>query len=254
MECGKISQGIDLRVSQRIIHELMNTGGLSATAKATYVATMVHRPSSIQTLAKKVGVDWKTAFRHCKKLEEAGWLKLDAANMARNPAAILPPGVEAMLAIETNTLLDMAHFKGEETTKAFEDWVIAPTVRLIYDSRPPFLVNPETEKRLEFDIFAPDYAWATEYMGDQHFSTTELYPDKNQLRERQKRDLMKVGLCNNNNIRLSVICKRDLTLGKILAAIPPDIPRRCFDPKGPFVQMLEKVGREVAGKLDYDRG
>ena len=242
-----------LRVSMRLIEELSNVSPLSPSAKMIYIATMMHQPASICALATKSQLDRKTVARHCRELEHLGWLRFLEEVGKHRPVAVLPPAIEAMLAMEVSRLLDMAHFKGEETTKVFEDWIVAPRVRLIYDSRPPFLTNPETGKNLEYDIFAPDWRWATEYQGDQHFSVTDLYPDKKQFQDRQKRDLLKVGLCKRNNIRLSIVTKNELSLERFLSLIPPDIPRRDFDPKGPFVQMLEKAGKEVAGRQDWDR-
>lgn len=226
---------------------------LSPSAKGIYVVTMMHQPISIHALAAKAQLDRKTVAKHCKELERQGWMRLlDEAGKQR-PAAVLPVAIEAMLAMEVSKLIDMAHFKGEETTKVFADWIVAPRIRLVYDSRPPFLTNPETGQNLEYDIFAPDLLWALEYQGDQHFGVTDLYPDKKQLQERQKRDLIKVGLCKQHNVRLSAVTKHDLSLERMLTVVPPDIPRREFDPNGPFVQMLEKVGRECARRQDWDR-
>lgn len=60
-------------------------------------------------------------------------------------------------------------------------------------------------------------------------------------------------LSEKNNVRLSIVTKEDLSLERIEKAIPPDIPRRTMDPKGPFVQMLEKLGEEIARRHEWDR-
>lgn len=233
---------------------MTNVSGLAATAKTIYIPAMMSRLPSIQTLATKIGMDHKPVARHCKELERLGWMQLISEGQRLRPTAVLPREIETTLASEVSRLVGMSHFKGEETRKAFIDWTVAPTVRLVYNARPSFLHNSETGQNVEYDIFAPKWLWATEYQGDQHFGPTPLYPGEKEFIERFKRDLLKVRLSKQNKVRLSTVTKQDLTLEKILEAIPDDIPRRAFDPNGPFVQVLEKLGREIAGRRDWDRG
>ena len=237
----------------RIIEELANASPLRPAAKMVYVVTMTHRPISIHDLATKMHLDAKTTAIYCKELQRHGWVDLLNEHGRQRPDAVLPREIETRLASEVNKLIGMAHFRGEETAKTFVDWIIAPTVGLVFDARPDILNNRETGQNLEYDIFAPDFAWALEYQGDQHFGPTPQYPSEKQFIERHKRDLLKVHLSRQNNVRLSAVSKLDLTLDRMLSAIPADIPRRAFDQKGPFVQMLEKVGKEVAGRQDWDR-
>lgn len=169
------------------------------------------------------------------------------------PVAVLPRDAEAKIAAEVRDRIEVSHFKGEETTRAFVDWIVAPTVRLVFCARPSFLRNPDTKQSLEYDIYAPEWLWALEHQGDQHFGPTKLYPGDKEFVDRFKRDLLKADLSKQHNIRLSTITKQDLTLERMIDVIPCDIPKRTFDQRGPFVQMLEQLGKSVAGRLEWDR-
>ena len=245
---------MQLRIAVRIIEALTEVKSLSAVAKTIYIAAMMQQPQSIHMLADHLRLDRKTLTRHCAELEISGWMRFADEAGRRRPVPTLPVEIEAMLAVETGNLLDMSHFKGEEATMCFADWIIAPRIRLVRDARPSFMLNPETRQPLELDIYAPQVKWGLEHNGDQHYGVTDLYPDKDQLRERQKRDVLKVGLCKQNDVRLYIVTKNDLSLERMLLFFPPDIPRRDFDPKGPYVQMLERVGRECARGRYWDRG
>lgn len=214
---------------------------------------MMKQPQSLKALGLEVQLDPKTVARHCKELSRSDWIRLLEEEGRRRPAAVVSPRIEAILATEAGKMVEMAHFKGEETAKIFFDWITAPSVRFHYDCRPGFLTNPETSQNLEYDIYAEEYKWAIEYHGDQHFWLTKLYSDKGQLRERQKRDLLKAGQSNIHGIRLSVVTKHDLSLKKLLPMVPHDVPRRDFDPGGPLIRLLEKIGKECAGRQDWDR-
>lgn len=180
-------------------------------------------------------------------------MRLTGQGKMFRPAAVVPREVEAKLASEVKAQILLSPFKGEETTKAFVDWIVSPTVRLIFNARPPFLQNTETGQNMEYDIYAEELLWALEYQGDHHFAPTSQYPGDKQFIERVKRDALKAQLSKQNKVRLSTITKQDLTLERILDAIPDDVPRREFDPNGPFIQMLERLGREISGRREWDR-
>jgi len=161
--------------------------------------------------------------------------------------------VEERLAILAREKINMAQYKGERTLGAFFDWILAPSVNLLFNARPEFLTKADTKQRLELDFLAPEYAWGSEYQGAQHQTPTQLYPDVEAFKLRKHRDRLKALLCEKHNIRLTEIDNHSLSLAKVLKAIPPDIPRRAYDPDGPFVQMLEQAGREASGVTEWDR-
>lgn len=238
---------IELRIAMRILQELTKVRELSAIDKTIYTVTMLQQPPSIHALSAAAGLHKRTVAEHCAHLEHLGWLQLTKEGFRRQPDAVLPADVEAALAEETRRLMRLASFHGEEDAKRFVDWIVAPTVQLVYNARPSFLENRKTKQKMEYDVFAPDYAWALEHQGDQHFAPTSQYPSEHDFVELHKRDLQKVDLSKKHKIRFSAISCKDLTIERMQAAIPADIPRRAFDPRGPYAQMLERVGKEVAG-------
>ncbi|MGI6631802.1 MAG: hypothetical protein ACOX5M_01985 [Bacillota bacterium] len=242
-----------LRVSFRIVEELTNVTELSPTAKSIYTSIMVNDPESMRHLSNIMRLGAGPVIHHCRALTSAGWVQLISDGRKIRPVAILPSAIEAKLAREARERIEIAQFKGEATTRAFVDWIVAPTVRLVFCARPAWLHNPETGQNLEYDIFSPERFWGVEYQGEQHFGPTRLYPGEKPFVDRFKRDQLKMKLSEKNNVRLSIVTKEDLSLERIEKAIPPDIPRRTMDPKGPFVQMLEKLGEEIARRHEWDR-
>lgn len=242
-----------VKASSRIIEELTGIPDLSAAAKTVYTVALVRQPESLKALAARIGMYKATAAKHCRSLECLGWMRLAANGGRTRPEAVVPRDVEAVLAAEFSSIIAVSPFKGEQTTMLFLEWVLAPAVRLIHHARPDFLRNPETGQNLEYDIFAPDHAWAIEYHGDQHFGPTALYQGEKQFIDRYRRDLLKARLSKQHNIRLSVITKDDLKLDSILQSIPAGVPLRAFDRAGPIIQMLEGLGEDIAGRQDADR-
>ncbi len=49
-----------------------------------------------------------------------------------------------------------------------------PHDRVVYNSRPEWIVNPATKNALELDIFYPDLKLVVEVQGDQHFRMQTL--------------------------------------------------------------------------------
>ncbi|HHY76162.1 MAG TPA: hypothetical protein GX500_05195 [Firmicutes bacterium] len=198
-------------------------------------------------------MDRRPVIAYCRELASAGWMKMTGRGRAVIPTPIVPRAVEKRLSAEIREMIYMSPYKGETTAKWFVVWVVSPTVELVFNARPRFLQNTETGQNLEVDIWAKKHAWAGEYQGDQHFGPTEQFPGDKEFVDRFKRDLLKARLCKENGITLTTITKHDLTLGRMLEIIPPHVPRRTFDPKGPVILTLERIGREVARGRDWDR-
>ncbi len=216
-----------------------------------YVVAMMHRPGSVSELAEKAQMERKTVAKHCRELQRLGWMKIIDERGRQHPMPILPVEVETRLADEAKKELEVAAYKGEATAKKFLDWLTYPTIQYIDNARPSFLKNPETDQPMELDRFRPpDLAW--EYNGEQHYGTTEKYPSEKAFRDTRKRDLMKEALCLENQVRLIIITKDDLTLERMLGKIPPELLRPA-DMTGPFIGMLDQAGRECARRRDWDR-
>lgn len=78
-----------------------------------------------------------------------------------------------------------------------------------YNKRPEFLVNPETGRRLELDMYYNDgdIKIGIEYQGKQHLEyPNKFHPDtslgKANFEALQRRDKCKKDLCENNNVCL----------------------------------------------------
>lgn len=237
----------------RIIEELASTSGVTPAAKTLYVVAMTSEPPSIRSLAAKSGLSRGVVAKHCRELNSLGWMQFADKGKFRQPIAVIPQDVEAKAASETRDFIGLSPFQGEATFKAFVLWMVSPTVKVFFNTRPPFLLNKATGQNLECDIEIPAYAWVGEYLGDQHFGPTKAYKGDTEFQERVHRDRLKVELCRQHSVRFSSVTKHDLTLKRMLAAIPEDIPRRVFDPKGPFIEMLEQLGQKIAKGRDWDR-
>jgi DNA-binding transcriptional ArsR family regulator len=214
---------------------------------------MFKQPPCVEALAKQTDLTSRHLGKHLRYLQQLGWVDLIRDGKRLRPVAIVPWDVETMIAAKIRMRVRLSPYKGEEVTAFFVEWIVAPRVRLIRHARPDFLRNQETGQNLEYDIYVPEFYWAIEYHGEQHFGPTQRYQGDRAFVERHKRDLRKAQLSKNNNIRLSVVHNRILTLNGILEVIPNDIPRRVFDPKGPVILTLEELGREVARNQDWDR-
>lgn len=240
-------------INTLIIENLAGVRELPLAEKAIYIVSMFKQPSCIEALAKEAGLGSRHLAKHLRNLQRLGWMDLIKGRNKLRPVALVPRDVETKIAAQIRIRVNLAPFKGEETTALFLEWMVAPRVILIRHARPDFLRNIETGQNLEYDIYVPEFYWAIEYHGDQHFGPTQRYQGDRAFVERYKRDLRKAHLSKDNNIRLSVVHNRVLTLGGILEVIPDDVPRRVFDPKGPVILTLEELGREVARNQDWDR-
>ena len=221
-----------LAIACRILDELANTPGLSPAAKAVYLVAMMVQPRSVRDLATRLSVSPNPLKWHCRELELRGWLRLTGEGRRVRPEAVLPREVEAALASEVRRLISLSPFKGEAATKVFVEWVVAPTVRLVFHARPDSLCNDKTGENLEYDIFAPDYDWATEYHGDQHFGPTTKYPGEKAFIERHQRDLLKLSLSRRNNVRLSIVTCQDLRLEGVCGLSPRTYLGEPLTPRG----------------------
>ncbi|HHX28913.1 MAG TPA: MarR family transcriptional regulator [Firmicutes bacterium] len=78
-----------------------------------------------------------------------------------------------------------------------------------------------------------------EFHGPQHFRTTKAYPNVEELRKTQARDLMKKAICADHGVKLIVVTYKDLSPKGILKRIPDTLPTGPVDFDGSF---MKKVG------------
>lgn len=106
------------------------------------------------------------------------------------------------------------------------------------DASPGFLINPYTNEEMQFDRFYPPSV-AFEFNGPQHYGPTRLFPDAEEARRQQARDLIKLGICAARGIRLVVIHAEDLTLEGMRRKVEGLLPLRCLDGMEEFIAYLE---------------
>lgn len=73
-------------------------------------------------------------------------------------------------------------------------------------------INPETNKKLRFDFYLPDYNCCIEYDGEQHFKEKECFGGKESFISLQKRDKIKNDFCKEKNIKLFRIPYTDIDI------------------------------------------
>lgn len=77
-------------------------------------------------------------------------------------------------------------------------------------SRPDWLINPETNCKLELDGYNKQLKLAFEYQGQQHYDAIKLWGGKKNLESIQRRDKIKRKLCKTNGVTLVEIDSRPL--------------------------------------------
>lgn len=94
--------------------------------------------------------------------------------------------------------------------KEIKDYIknLDPDIRIISNTK-ELLVNPDTNCRLELDIYLPDYNLAIEIMGI-YFHNYSIFPEK------EKRDKLKFELCKEKGIELIQIWTDKVDEGKFV--------------------------------------
>ena len=91
----------------------------------------------------------------------------------------------------------------------FEEWYAegdhAPNFKF-QNTRPDWLINPDTGYKMELDGYNPKCKCAFEYNGIQHYKyKPEWHKTKNDFLEQQKRDQLKYQICYKRGLRLCII-------------------------------------------------
>ena len=72
------------------------------------------------------------------------------------------------------------------------------------------------KRQLYLDFYLPEYNIGIEVQGDQHFKPIKYFGGEEDLRVRMYRDIVKVKLCNKNNLKLIFLTKKDIKENNIL--------------------------------------
>ncbi len=201
------------------------------------------KPQSATDLAKATNMSRHTIMRHCKALQEKGWVLIGGHTRRRALVGTISLGAQEKLAERAARDLELAHYKGEFLLKAILDYLIEST-DYVENGRPSYLINPDTGQPMEYDRLYPGLLLAFERNGPQHYRTTKKFPSTSELKEQKKRDMYKRALSQDNQIRL-IVLSGELTVASVLKTIPEDVPVVRPRP-GPYLDMLEKQCRMYA--------
>jgi hypothetical protein len=81
----------------------------------------------------------------------------------------------------------------------------------------------------------------SEFHGPQHFGTTNAYPDVEEFKKTQARDLMKKAICVDHGVKLVVVTYKDLSPKGILRRIPKTLATAFVDFDGRYMKRVEEL-------------
>lgn len=243
--------------------ELYADRRLSSCAQSLYQASRFQPALSLTALSKKTGYSLSSVSRACAELVSCGWAKASPVGREKHLFLTAPEIVQLKQAALFEKVYWMQPLKGEFLTKVLLDALI--TSRTFLDNaRPKWLVNPLTGEQLEFDrvyfslahglepenidsaTFEPKDCpiYPFEYHGPQHYRTTLRYPDPDELRRTQARDLIKKGRCADLGVTLVVVNYRDLSPRAMAKRVPKGLPRGRPDLDGKYMEKVAEFCSE----------
>lgn len=231
---------------------------LSPASKCLYVALLIHSDPATRACSNTMTavMRWAaiesphTLRRHVRSLREAGWLQIHAGRGSyTNTYVVLDPHRAAREAeLERVRLrLERERYIGEAVLKELLNVQVA-TDQFQDNARPGFLVNPLTGERLEFDRWYYKHGVAIEFNGPQHYQTTGAFPDPEQVRSQQLRDLVKHALARDHGVTIVVIRPQDLTFEGVRARLEGLLPLREVRREDPVVRYLTTVSQRYVRK------
>lgn len=220
-----------VRPGAKLLYALLRT--LPQTA-FTYASLSAHARVSVPTARQLV-----------RELAAAGWLQASQVNqLAPVEFTLTTPSLDqrsANVALARARLTE-AGFEPEAIMKEYLSLLIASD-EFEDNARPGFLVNPQTDERLELDRYYPPGV-AFEYNGQQHYRTTKRFPNPRKVAAQQTRDLIKEALCARRGIRLVVIHREDLTLERMRQKVGTLLPLRDLRDHEALIHFLGQVDKK----------
>jgi hypothetical protein len=119
--------------------------------------------------------------------------------------------------------------------------LVAVPIRYCVNGRYDDLANPDTDELIEIDIFLPDYNFAIEFHGEQHFHPTS-FASVEDVSKQQKRDVTKASLLKTKRKALVVLTTADLSVAAVTKKLQGLIPLRNLDLYRRLVDYLNGVG------------
>lgn len=121
-------------------------------------------------------------------------------------------------------------------------------VRLVVESsecwantRPGWLVNPETKELMEIDICFPEHRLAVEFNGPQHYHPTS-FASAEDVAKQQNRDKVKAEILREKGFHLVVLTADDLSIDAVINKLQGLVPLRNLRWYGQLVDYLNYVG------------
>jgi hypothetical protein len=222
--------------------ELVLDNELDPLAKYLYMMIRLTKPKSVKELAELAGTYRTGAAKQCKALEAAGWIIMPDKLGIEPIIATAPRRVQNVMVSRLRDARWASRHAGEFLMKAWLD-LFVDSDSFIDNCRPSFLVNPATEKPLEYDRLYEEGV-AFEYNGRQHYTPTERFSDIDEVRRTQLRDHIKASLSQKQGIVLIEIIESDLNLDNMLANIPDILPLRPIDKNSVYVRGLTRLSEE----------
>lgn len=191
----------------------------------------------------------KDAIKH---LSDLRWIASSQANRRRPLVLTLrqPEEVGRTISVARQRL-DRAPFMGEALMREYLT-LLVDSDEYDDDASPGFLINPYTGEEMQFDRYYPPYV-AFEFNGPQHYGPTELYPNEEEARKQQGRDLIKRGICASRGINLIYIHPEDLSLEGMLRKVQGLLPVRSLDGQEELIAFLESRARPYRRKAEPHR-
>ena len=208
--------------------------------KLLYLMAQIRPIGSLSSLARQAGLGARNAFRLARLLKKHGWLKTERRGNLSIPIPVIPQAEDERRARLLQMGYDVAQYKGEFILRTCQVATII-LEGVVYNARPVFLKHPVTEEKLEYDIFNPETSDAWELHGFQHFGPSEIQPSKEKAKQQQANDLIKIGRSVMNNVNITVMTYKDLSLDGILKKMPSHLPRRPVDRSSRYMRTLERL-------------
>jgi len=192
------------------------------------------------SLAEKVGLSERSAYRTVKLLKQHNWARVEKQGSTSVLIPIMPQAEDERRTKVLKDCIAVAQYRGEFILGAILSTGIIMEGRVDH-ARPAFLKSPLSEGKLEYDVFSPVTMDALELNGFQHSGPTETQPSVKKAREQEANDLMKIGRSAENGVNLLVLTYKDLSLDGVLRKLPGHLPRRPIDRKSKYVRTLESI-------------
>ena len=228
---------------------LLQEESLHLADLALYIHLLLHPGCSISELSKMTGQARSTVRIQSKRLADSGWIVV----LTQGSKKAMYPTISDEYQVQIAELYkEQIRYVARVGQTHMHEWlkILLDVPEILENARPWFLQNPETGEYMEYDCYLPEpYNVAWEFQGQQHFRTTDIFPDDEALRRLQMRDLIKVSLSKKHGIELMIVTEEDLNYKGMLAKIPPGIPLRYVDPNGPRVRSLESLCQEYTANI-----